>query len=242
MSNPIVILYGRLEQITPVKTYIKLQFSTSVPFKLQYETFNIWDKSLKRTSRQLLDQDVSITLPNFQFNEFCFFSYLVLNSLVLLNYLFLLFIMCICLLNFIFFQVELSYRLNAAGYKTVTKIRPATLDCCSRCSTTREVTNAQTVCEPCLSLEDTDIPERVVSQLVKIKDVSRKKLKYSKAISFEFIFTNNTRTIHSETIFERSPLFETAMLLERGLSTIVSGWLDEDCLEITAIKSPVTSD
>ena len=79
--------------------------------------------------------------------------------------------MCICLSNLIFFQVELSYRINSGGYKTVTKIRPATLNCCSRCSTPREVTDTQTVCKPCLSLEDTDIPERVDNELVEIKDV-----------------------------------------------------------------------
>ena len=69
----VVILYGRVEKISTIKNYMSLQLSYRIPFKLNYQNFNIWDRGLKKTSRPLLGQDVSIILSNFQFNEFCFF-------------------------------------------------------------------------------------------------------------------------------------------------------------------------
>ncbi|KAL5272720.1 hypothetical protein ACHWQZ_G000795 [Mnemiopsis leidyi] len=150
------------------------------------QSFNIWDRGLKRTARQLLKQ-----------------------------------------------TVEISYRENG-NFKNISKIEANETVNCGRCGSTGPMNDAQATCFKCIDIAEEELPEKFKNTVI-IQRVSRKKLKFSRVVTFTIKFDN--RSIHSESIFERSPLFDAAMLLEEGLSRVVSGWVEDECIEVTSIQS-----
>ena len=105
---------------------------------------------------------------------------------------------------------------------------------CTRCRSTLPLQDTQEQCIWCQTIDDSDVPQ-YFAEKVKITSISIKKMRFSKAITFSAKF--GEQNIHSETIFEKSPLFDTIMSLEEGFSRMVSGWIEDNVIEVINISN-----
>ena len=132
----------------------------------------------------------------------------------------------------IFSQVSISYRMEGRYMKLLT-LTEQEIYRCTRCRSTLPLQDTQEQCIWCQTIDDSDVPQ-YFAEKVKITSISIKKMRFSKAITFSAKF--GEQNIHSETIFEKSPLFDIIMSLEEGFSRMVSGWVEDNVIEVISIS------
>jgi len=118
-------------------------------------------------------------------------------------------------------------------YKELVTLQSQDVYNCPRCKSTLPLDETQVHCTWCPTVSDSDVPQ-YFAEKVEISSISMKKMKFSRAVTFSAKF--GEQDIHSETIFEKSPLFDTIMSLEEGFSRMVSGWIEDNCVEVIEIS------